>query len=160
MFTPDIQIFCLDRAPSHIFKKIFYLFTWHRESTRRQSGRQRERANQTPWLRAWCRALSQDPGIMTWAKSRRLTYQATQAPHTLIFLRFIYLWRERESTSGVGEGQRARKSQADSLLSLEPDPMTQKPWPKPSQNRVRCSSNWATQVLHLFLKTQKWKTEV
>ena len=57
-----------------------------RESTNRGSGRQREQRNGflTEQGAQW-RALSQDPGIMTWAKGRCLTIWATQALQTFYF---------------------------------------------------------------------------
>ena len=59
-------------------------------STSRGSGRGRGRAGSSlPTEQgAWCGAPSQDPGIMTWAKGRRLTDWATQAPQ-YIFCLFV-----------------------------------------------------------------------
>ena len=41
-----------------------------------------KRGMQTPrWAGGWCGALSQDPGIITWADGRCLTNWAAQMPH-------------------------------------------------------------------------------
>ena len=71
---------------------------------------------------------------------------------------FILFWerkrkREREHASGVGEaeGEGGRESQADSILSGEPDEgldlMTLRSWPEPKSRAVHLT-DCATQVPH------------
>ena len=63
-------------------------------------------------------------------------------------------WKERGCTwacESGGDGQRERNPQADSALSREPNvelsPRTWRSWPE-QKSRVRCSTDWATQVPH------------
>ena len=51
-----------------------------RASTNRWMDRERGRSRLPTEQGAQCGARSQDPGIMTWAKGRRLTHWITQAP--------------------------------------------------------------------------------
>ena len=95
--------------------------------------------------------------IMIWAKVGCLTDWATQAPRFLFYIKFIYLFWERECTNewkrttewkGVGKGQ--RESQVGSMLSaLSPRQDlisgTRRSWPE-QRSRVRCLTDWATQV--------------
>ena len=67
-----------------ILKDFIYLF--ETESAQVGGGGAEEEEKQTPHSGgAWCEAQSQDPGIMTWAKGRRLTNEPPRCPYDFIF---------------------------------------------------------------------------
>ena len=72
-----LAIFCL-------FLKILFIHLIQRDTDRenmsRGIGRGRGRSSLSTEQRALCRARSQYPGIMTWAKGRSSTIWATQVP--------------------------------------------------------------------------------
>ena len=98
--------------------------------------------------------------IMTWAEVRCLIDWATQAPRKI----FIYFWdreRERESREGA-EREGDREFQADSkLLAQSPsrglNPWIARSWPE-LKSKVRCLTDWATQVPLLFIFLRKCHT--
>ena len=63
-----------------VFVLGFYLFIWQKEqkSTNEGSSRGKGRSRLPIEQAAWCRAWSQNPRIMTWAKGKHLTNRATQ----------------------------------------------------------------------------------
>ena len=100
-----------------------------RESTNRAADRGRGRSRLPAQQSAWHETWYQDPGIITWAKGRCLTYWATQAPLKfkfylkfcflcgfwvflllLYFKDFIYFFK-RESKSDIERAQRKREKQ-------------------------------------------------
>ena len=72
--------------------------------------------------------------------------------HLISFLKriFIYLFLRERARAGKGQREGERESQAGSVLSAQ-SPMwglmshTVRSWPEP-KSRVRCLTNWATQV--------------
>ena len=71
-----------------IFLKILFIYLTERERAAEGEGEADFPAEQG----AQCGTQSQDPGIMTWAKGRRLIHWATQALLTQAFNKIIYLW--------------------------------------------------------------------
>ena len=91
--------------------------------------------------------------IVTWAKVRRLTDWATQAPF-LTFLTFIYFWETEWAGEGQREGETQNPKQApgSELSAQSPEQagleLTNREimtWAE-----VGSSTNWATQVPHLL----------
>ena len=76
-------------------KDFIYLRETECVHVRMRAGRDRGRSRLSTEREAWCGAPSQDSGIMTWPRGRRLTNWATQVPHKVTFLSFVYwicLW--------------------------------------------------------------------
>ena len=150
-----------------LFFKV-YLFILR--ETMSDQGRGRERGRQIVWSRLCVDGRGPDTGleltnleIMTWTEVRCLPNWATQ-----MLLMFTYLFWERERerqskcvrVSGSKVGGRDREKErgeripsrlcavgAELHMGLNPTTLGSQPEPK---SRVRCSTDWATQVLLLI----------
>ena len=73
----------------------FFIYIWETEHSGR--GRRRGTSRLLAEQKAWHRAWSQDPKIMTWAKGWHLTYWATQV---LLAVKFLTIhWKDEQKTS-------------------------------------------------------------
>ena len=68
----------------------FKAFIWEGARVRDHRGRGRGRSRLAVEHGAWCTAWSQDPGIMTWAKSRHLTHWTPPRHSCCMF--FTWQW--------------------------------------------------------------------
>ena len=116
------------------FKDFIHLFM---RDTERQRHRQREK--QAP-CGSRCGTRSQDHDL---SQRQPLNCWASQVPRPYLF------WREREHEQHAEEEREGEKSQADSMLSVEPnarlDLMTLRSWPE-LKSRVQRLMDWTTEV--------------